>query len=92
MRSLRIGIPSWQALPRSEPSCEGVTGNATLNLNGVTLDYLGRLLPDSDVDVGGEASAALRVSRSDGDAVPNLELSAETKGLRVSVPRKIRYR
>jgi hypothetical protein len=73
--------------PTERASYEGATGRGTLALNNVTLDYLGQLLPESEIDVTGVASATLTLSRSDPKAVPNLELSAQTQGLRVSVPR-----
>jgi hypothetical protein len=90
--SLGAFTADWDTLlagpPTERASYEGATGNASLALNGVTLDYLGQLLPDTEVDVGGTASATLELSRTDPKAVPNLELSAETHGLRVTVPRQ----
>lgn len=74
--------------PTERASYEGATGSGTLALSDVTLDYLGQLLPESEIDVTGVASATLTLSRSDAKAVPNLELSAQTQGLRVTVPRK----
>jgi hypothetical protein len=74
--------------PTERASYEGATGNAKLALSNLTLDYLGQLLPESEVDVTGLAAATLELSRSDPKTMPNLELSAQTQGLRVTVPRK----
>ena len=73
--------------PTRRESFERAIGTATLSLTGVTLDYVGQLLPDSELDFGGEANATLKLSRSEPGAIPNLELTAETRGLRVTVPR-----
>lgn len=73
--------------PTERASFERAIGTATVALNDVTLDYLGQLLPEPDIDVMGTASVSLHVSRSDPDAVPNLELSGATKGLIVKVAR-----
>jgi hypothetical protein len=74
--------------PTERASYETATGNAKLALSNITLDHLGQLLPESDIDVTGEGAATLELSRSDPKAMPNLELSARTQGLRVTVPRK----
>jgi hypothetical protein len=63
---------------------EGATGTAKLSLSDVTLDYLGQLIPEADIDVGGRASLSLSLSRQEPDAVPDIELAGETRGLRVS--------
>lgn len=69
-------------------SLEGATGTASLSLSGVTLDYLGQLLPSSDLDLSGRADVTLKAHREAPDAIPNLELSATTAGLSVQVPRQ----
>ncbi|HYP90248.1 MAG TPA: hypothetical protein VEQ59_18885, partial [Polyangiaceae bacterium] len=53
-------------------SFERAVGNASLTLTGVTLDYLGQLLPNRDIDAGGQADVTLKATRSDPEAVPNL--------------------
>ncbi|HYQ17040.1 MAG TPA: hypothetical protein VEQ58_14815, partial [Polyangiaceae bacterium] len=69
-------------------SFEHAIGSASLALTGVTLDYLGQLLPNQDIDVGGQADITLKATRSDPDAVPSLELSAQTQGLSLRVARE----
>jgi hypothetical protein len=69
-------------------SYEGATGNATLALNGVTLEYLGQLVPEADIDVDGEATLSLKLSRHQKDAVPDAEFTGTTQGLSVSLARK----
>lgn len=92
VESLGAFAADWDTVlagpPTERASYEGATGSATVSLNGLTLDYLGQLLPDSEIDVGGTASGTLTLSRQDPKAVPNIELSAQTQGLRVSVPRQ----
>jgi len=73
--------------PTERASFERATGNATLSLNDVTLDYLGQFFADQELDVGGQATATLHLERSDPDAVPNLELSGSTQGLNVRIAR-----
>jgi translocation and assembly module TamB len=74
--------------PTERRSFERATGHASVSLKDVTLDYLGQLLPEPHVDVNGRASAELRLSRTDPDAMPSWEASAETHGLVASVERK----
>jgi hypothetical protein len=74
--------------PTERSSFEKATGNATLALTDVTLDYLGQLLPEADVDFGGKASVTLKIARREREAVPDLELSGQTQGLRVAIARK----
>ncbi|HXK17641.1 MAG TPA: hypothetical protein VNG33_07555, partial [Polyangiaceae bacterium] len=82
----------WDALldgPITErASFERATGNGTLALNSVTLDYLGQLFPAQDLDIGGQASVTLKLSRSGPNAVPDLQLSGQTQGLSVRIDRK----
>jgi len=73
--------------PTERASFEHATGNATLSLSGVTLEYLGQLLPDQDVGIGGQASLTLKVMRDEPNAVPTVEVSGETQGLSVRVAR-----
>jgi translocation and assembly module TamB len=73
--------------PTERRSFERATGSVAINLNDVTLDYLGQLLPEQDADVSGRASLAFRATRSDPDAMPDLELSGETHGLSVRLER-----
>lgn len=73
--------------PVERAAFEHATGTAKLALKDVTLEYLGQLLPGADVDVGGTASASLELSRQDGDAVPDLQASAETHDLHVTIAR-----
>ncbi|HKY37788.1 MAG TPA: translocation/assembly module TamB domain-containing protein [Polyangiaceae bacterium] len=74
--------------PTERASFEKALGSATLSLNDVTLDYLGQLMPETDVDIAGKASATLKLARREKEAVPDLELSGQTQGLRVTVARK----
>ena len=74
--------------PTERASFEHATGSGTLAFNDVTLDYLGQLFPEDGFDVGGQASVTLHVARSDPDAVPNLELSGQTRGLTLQIDRK----
>ncbi|MDF3069410.1 MAG: hypothetical protein K0R38_5011, partial [Polyangiaceae bacterium] len=74
--------------PTERRSFERATGKWSLALNDVTLDYLGQLLPEQQVDVNGRASLALEARRTEPDAVPNLEASLETRDLSVSVERQ----
>lgn len=74
--------------PTERRSFERATGKWSLALTDVTLDYLGQLLPEQQVDVNGRASLAFQVRRTDPDAVPHLEATAETRGLSVSVDRE----
>jgi hypothetical protein len=76
--------------PTQRSAFEGATGTAKISLTDVTLDYVGQLIPEADIDVGGLASLSLRLSRQERDAVLDIELSAETRGLRVSYARKDR--
>lgn len=73
--------------PTERASFERATGNATVSLNDVTLDYLGQFFPEQDLDITGQATVSLHVKRNDPDAVPDLELSGQTKGLNVRVAR-----
>jgi hypothetical protein len=73
--------------PSERASFERATGRATVALHDVTLDYLGQLFPDLNVDLAGTASLSLDATRSDPDRVPDLELSGQTKGLSVGVAR-----
>jgi hypothetical protein len=92
VESLTAFSADWDAelggSPTELASFEHATGSGTLSLTQVTLDYLGQLLPNQDIDVGGQASLTLKVARSEPDAVPNLELSGQTQGLSVRVGRK----
>jgi translocation and assembly module TamB len=72
--------------PTRLPSYEAATGTATLSLSDVTLDYVGQLLPEAGLDFGGLASGTLTLSRDAPDAVPSVQLSAQTKGLQLSAP------
>ncbi len=63
------------------------TGRANLALTDVTLDYLGQLLPELDVDVGGRASLSLDVTRSDPELFPNLAFNGKTSGLIATIAR-----
>ncbi len=74
--------------PTERASFERATGSGNFALNDVPLDYLGQLFPEQGLDIGGQASATLHVSRSDQNAVPNLELSGQTHGLSLHVDRK----
>lgn len=74
-------------IPTKQTSFERATGSAQLELQGITLDYLGRLLPEPHVDVTGLASLTLKATRASPDAMPSLELSAETQGLRARLTR-----
>jgi translocation and assembly module TamB len=69
-------------------SFERAVGSATLALTGVTLEYIGQLLPQADIDVGGQADVTLKAARSEPDAVPTLEISGQTHGLSVRVERQ----
>ncbi|HEY6080167.1 MAG TPA: translocation/assembly module TamB domain-containing protein, partial [Polyangiaceae bacterium] len=71
--------------PVNRAAFEQATGTAKLALKDVTLEYLGQLMPDANVDVGGTASASLELSRQDGRAVPDLEASVETHDLHVTI-------
>lgn len=73
--------------PTERRSFERATGKWSLALSDVTLDYLGQLLPEQQIDVGGRATLALTMSRSDPEQVPQLEATGETHGLSVSVER-----
>lgn len=73
--------------PTERASFERATGSGTVSLNDVTLDYLGQFFPEQDLDVSGHASVSLHVKRSDPAAVPDLELTGQTKGLIVRVAR-----
>jgi hypothetical protein len=73
--------------PTERASFERATGSATVALNDVTLDYLGQLFPELNLDLAGAASLSLHATRSAPDSVPNLELSGQTKGLSVRVAR-----
>jgi len=73
--------------PTERASFERATGSGTVSLNDVTLDYLGQFFPEQDLDVSGQASLSLHVKRSDPNAVPDLELTGQTKGLTVRVAR-----
>lgn len=73
--------------PTERASFERAIGSATLALNDVTLDYLGQFFPEQNLDVAGAASLSLHASRSEPDAVPDLELSGQTQGLSVRVAR-----
>jgi hypothetical protein len=92
LESLGAFSADWDTLlagpPTERGSYESATGRARIALSDVTLDYLGQLLPDTELDVSGTASATLELSRSDPKAVPSLELAAETQGLRLTVPRQ----
>jgi hypothetical protein len=68
-------------------SYQHAIGSASLKLTDVALDYLGQLLPDAGVDVGGTASLSLQVSRQDGSSVPDVQASAETHDLLITIPR-----
>ena len=73
--------------PTERASFERATGSGTLSLNDVTLDYLGQFFPEQDLDVSGQATVSLHVERRGPDAVPDLELTGQTKGLNVRVAR-----
>jgi hypothetical protein len=73
--------------PTVRSSFERATGSGTISLNDVTLDYLGQLFPEENLDVAGQATVSLHVARSDPDAVPDLELSGQTNGLSVRIAR-----
>ncbi len=74
--------------PTERAAFEHATGSGSITLNDITLDYLAQLFPESEVDIGGQATVALHVTRSDPDSVPNLELSGQTHGLSLRVARK----
>lgn len=74
--------------PTELASFEKATGRATLSLEDVTLEYLGQLRPELEADFTGHASLTLDVTRREPDAVPDLELSARTRDLRVQLTRK----
>jgi hypothetical protein len=74
--------------PTERASFEHATGNASLSLNGVTLDYLGQLFPAQNLDVGGQATITLKLSRTEPNAVPDIELSGQTQGLSLRLDRK----
>lgn len=74
--------------PTELRSFERATGAWSLSLNDITLDYLGQLLPDQDVDVNGRADISVEVTRSDPELMPNVATSLKTRGLDVSVARK----
>ncbi len=73
--------------PTERRSFERATGKWSLALSDVTLEYLGQLLPDQQVDVSGRASLALHISRTDPDVMPHLEASGQTRGLSVRLER-----
>jgi hypothetical protein len=74
--------------PTERASFERATGRATASLTDVTLDYLGQLWPEQDLDVAGRATMSLELSRHAPDAVPNLRFSGATQGLLVTVARQ----
>ena len=77
--------------PTERASFERATGSATLALNDVTLDYLGQLLPEQELDVGGHGIALARASRAAiPTPCPNLELSGRNQGPAASALRAAR--
>jgi translocation and assembly module TamB len=66
---------------------ERATGKWALSMTELTLDYLGQLVPEPQIDVTGRGAVSLVVSRDEPDAVPRLEASLETRGLGVTIER-----
>lgn len=73
--------------PTERAAYEHATGRASISADRVTLDYLGQFLPSEQVDVTGTASLKLDVARSDGEAMPDLNLAGATQDLRVTIAR-----
>lgn len=68
-------------------SFEHAVGQASLSLDQLDLGYVAQLFPEDDLEVGGQAAVTLTAKRRDPKAVPDLQLSAQTKGLSARLTR-----